>query len=394
MGKTYRVKLVAEMGNVEGGGNVSDDTKRAGSPKAVSGVATGAIGGGVATGAIAGGVAAGAVGSSRSIGDSETLLDPTRRIYSMAELGAMSPAEQVWFTKQRNAHRKKLGFKPLRMSPGTKKTMKIKKKRQGAIDKIGRKLKRKEARKGMGLFGKILSNPLVKAAGAIGVVIAGLLALGNTLKKYSAAMAGVMTRFELLKRKFMMKMGDALAPLLDHLINILEIIAPLLIFLAKVIVALNTPIKLLVDVIKAVLEFFGMEFGKATQGWGPFVQGMADWTGVNLDALPGAPGGNGGPGGGAPGGGGGAGGAGGGGGAGAGAGRGGKPIPPRIAPQAPVFNMAQLFLGMNATIETRRAIDAGLDSFRSLLLQDLNKADNEATMFMNELKSLNYVRLV
>ena len=49
---------------------------------------------------------------------------------------------------------------------------------------------------------------------------------------------------------------------------------------------------------------------------------------------------------------------------------------------------------MNATIETKKHIEESIRDFRNMLLQDINKGKYETDMFMNELKSMTYLRLL
>lgn len=65
-----------------------------------------------------------------------------------------------------------------------------------------------------------------------------------------------------------------------------------------------------------------------------------------------------------------------------------QPIPAPVAAAAsPAF-----YFGMMNNIETRRHVDEAVAKMREQLLYTLNKAETEQEMFVNELKSINYIR--
>ena len=69
------------------------------------------------------------------------------------------------------------------------------------------------------------------------------------------------------------------------------------------------------------------------------------------------------------------------------AGPAGMPIPAPVPPQ-------QIYVGMNNTLSQASHVDAAFADMKRSLYENLNRVSNQTDLFMNELKSINYLRIV
>ena len=69
-------------------------------------------------------------------------------------------------------------------------------------------------------------------------------------------------------------------------------------------------------------------------------------------------------------------------------------MPLVLPPVAQISPTNQLYLGMNASVDTRAAAQEAVMKIRDQLLYNIDRGVSEQNMFMNELKSLNYIRMI
>ena len=281
--------------------------------------------------------------------------------------------------------------------------------------------------KGLGAFGK--ATAITGAATAIAVVVKKLvdsiIALGQRLSEFSGKMADVMLKHEVAMEFFNMDLGDALAPFVSaittmsrtfldmfrplfplfrilgasmkqfaqafRLVGLLfraafSVFEPILRVIAEGMEMLADAMEAVVDAIEALLGMGGGGKYTFSDQMRSFLEREQGGHGAVGDLSPsgspastiignvqpgaeGAPGAAGVPG--FPG------------------AAVGFPIPLPIPAATP-----NIYMGLSSTIQTRQCIEESIKAFRNHLLADLNQSENKIDMFMNELKSLNYIRII
>ncbi|MBU8911301.1 MAG: hypothetical protein KOO65_08530 [Desulfobacterales bacterium] len=422
MAKTYRVKLEFEADGIKGGQGVGDDTKRKGGGASAAGGAAigGAIGAGTAAAAAgAGAASAGAASAAVAGGIAYGVAGGMGGQTLSGTAGAGGGGGGTDIVKR----------PVMEIDYDTEKVKK-------SFTKFSKNIKSI-----FGKFGKTFSNIFRKFGKIFGgfgkaikkiwkfalILSAALYGLASKLSKWSAATAKVFLKHQVHLQHFAVKLGNSMAPLFEGFFEVIEALTevfdelgPVWKFLGAVLSGLARIITLLVNVLKPILwvlgkildlfTWVGGLLGKVWDAIGDVFNSIGDWIkslfgieddeekGVGFDFFnamkdylvskklitdKGEPrnpkafgGGASGPVGKT------------------GAAGPGGPERPEIEPTAVPPAQQNVYMGMNSTCNSRKGIEESMQAFKNLMLQDYNKAENQMNLWMSELKSLNYIRMV